>query len=362
MSKSETISVLQACMIMITVAGILDHVIVIPMLLQSAGRDAWVSVLFAGILLLGWIPLVFFVMKRSGQEHLFVWIKHRLGSVFAWFIILIILIELFLVCTMTIRDVSYWTNITYLPKTPNLILVSFFALVSFHVAYSGLRSIAIVNGILLPLVVLLGFFVMTSNFAHKDYSLLFPLFEHGYEPVLKGIVYAGSGFAGMLYFVFMQHRLRSKMRFLPLLITGMILVELTLSPLTGAIAVFGPDEAARMRFPAYEQWRMVTFGHFLEHVDFLSIYQWLVGAFMRISLGMFLIPDLLNIPKSKKRTGLLIVLFALMIAASQIPISDQMFMMFLSTVYLPYSLLFVLILSALFAAVAWIYSKKKVKL
>ncbi|MCQ6557287.1 GerAB/ArcD/ProY family transporter [Paenibacillus mendelii] len=361
MSKHETISVLQASMIMITAAGILDHVIVIPMLLQSSGRDAWVSVLLAAILLLGWIPLVFFVMKRSGQQHLFIWLKHRLGQVVAWFIILIILFELFMMCTMTIRDVSSWTNITFLPMTPNLVLVSSLALVSFYVVNSGIRSIAIVNGILLPFVVLLGFFVAIFNFPHKDYSLLFPLFEQGYEPVWKGMVYAGSGFAGMLYFVYMQHRLRSKMRLLPLLITGIILVELTLSPLTGAIAIFGPHEAARLRFPAYEEWRMVTFGHFLEHADFLSIYQWLVGSFTRISIGMFLIPDLLNMPKSKKRTGLLIVLFALMVAASQIPISDKTFMNFLSTVYLPYTLFFVLILSALFAAVAWIHKKRKVE-
>lgn len=53
-----------------------------------------------------------------------------------------------------------------------------------------------------------------------------------------------------------------------LLWVGIVLVGLTLGPLMGAIAIFGPFEAARMRFPAYEEWRLVTFGHFLEHIDF----------------------------------------------------------------------------------------------
>lgn len=361
MSKPETISILQASMIIITAAGILDHVIVIPILLQSAGRDAWISVLVAAILLICWIPLIFYIMKQSRQQHLFIWLKHRLGSALAWFIILIVLFELFLMSTMTIMDVSYWANITYLPKTPNLIIVSAFSLVSFYAVNSGIRSIGIVNGILLPVVVLLGFFVMTANFPHKDYSLLLPLFEYGYEPVLKGVLYAGSGFVGIIFFLFMQHRLRSKIRLLPLMITGLILVDLTLSPLTGAIAIFGPDEAARLRFPAYEEWRMINFGHFLEHVDFLSIYQWLVGSFTRISLGMFLIPDLLGISKSKKRTGCLIALFALMVATSQLPISDKTFMLFLSMVYLPYTLLLALVLSMLFAIAARIHTKKKVE-
>jgi len=180
--------------------------------------------------------------------------------------------------------------------------------------------------------------------------------------LLKGVVYAGSGFVGIFYIMFMQHRIRSKMSLLQLLIIGFILLVLTFSPLTGAIAIFGPDEAARIRFPAYEQWRMITFGHYFEHVDFFSVYQWLVGAFMRISLGIFLIPEVLNIPEGKKRMGLFIVLCALVVGVSQIPISDKQFMTLLCTVTLQYTLFLGLFLSFLFAAIAWINPKKKVKL
>lgn len=341
--------------------GILDHVIVIPILLQTAARDAWVSVLVSSIVLLIWIPFLYFVMKRSDQQHLFVWLKLRLGPVIAWFVLFMIIVDLFLMCAMTIRDVTFWTNMTYLPKTPNWILVILFAFVSYLAARSGLRTIAIANGVLLPFVVLLGFFVMTANFPHKDYSLLFPLFEYGHEPMLKGMVYAGSGFAEMMYFVFMQHRLKRKMKLVPLLVTGMILVELTLSPLTGAIAVFGPEEAARMRFPAYEQWRLITFGHFIEHVDFFSIYQWLVGSFIRISFGMFLITDLLRISKDSRRNVLFVLLFVLLIAVSQIPMNDKTFLALLSTFLLPFEMVFVLFLSAFLAISTWLHSIKKVK-
>lgn len=361
MKTTETISILQASMIIITVIGILDHVIVIPILLQTAVRDSWISVLFSGILFLAWIPLVFFIMKGSGQQHLFLWLKKLLGPIYAYIIILFILIELFLMCAITIRDITYWTNITYLPNTPNFVLVFCFSLVSFYIVHSGLRSIAIVNGILLPLVIVFGFTVMAANFPHKDYSMLFPLFEHGFKSIPKAMMYAGSGFAGIFYFVFMQHQIQSKIRFVPLLITGMILIVLTLGPLTGAIAIFGPYEAARMRFPAFEQWRLITFKHFIEHVDFLSIYQWIVGSFIRVSFGMFLILDLLNIPKSKKRTGYLILLFVFLIAISQVPISDKTFMMLLSKGYLPYTLLLILLLSVLFALTTWIQTKKKVE-
>lgn len=310
MSKPlETITILQASMILITAIGIVDHVIILPALLQSARRDAWVSTLLSGILFLCWIPLILYIMRKSRQQHLFVWLKEHLGALFTWVLILISLMVLFTMSAVTLRDVSNWTHISYLPETPNWVIVSSLSIVSFYVVKSGLKSIAIVNGLLLPIVILLGFFVATSTIPHKDYTLLFPLFEHGYSPVARGMVYASSGFVGIMSIVFMQHRIRSKMGLFPLFVVGLILILLTFGPLTGVIAIFGPDQAARIRFPAYEEWRMVTFGHYLEHVDFLSIYQWLVGSFIQISLGMFLIPEILNIRTEKKRILTLILLF-----------------------------------------------------
>ena len=47
-----------------------------------------------------------------------------------------------------------------------------------------------------------------------------------------------------------------------------ILVGLTLGPLIGAITEFGPNEATKQRYPAYEEWGLVTIGRYIEHLDF----------------------------------------------------------------------------------------------
>ena len=44
---SESIGALQAVMLLISAAGIVNHVIIIPLLLQTAGRDSWVAALLA---------------------------------------------------------------------------------------------------------------------------------------------------------------------------------------------------------------------------------------------------------------------------------------------------------------------------
>jgi len=359
MNNNESIGIVSASMILITAVGILDHVIIIPILVRQAGRDAWLGVLLAGALMLLWLPLVAYIVKKSDRQHLFDWVKSKAGAWLAWIVIGSIVFQLFMMCAAALRDLTHWTNITYLPKTPNAILVAAFAGVCFYLAHSGIRTIAVVNGLLLPIVIILGFFVTASNFPHKDYTLLFPIMEHGVWPVLKGMFYTWTGLVELLYFVFFQHRIRSAIKFWPVALTGLILIDLALSPLTGAIAIFGPVEASRMRFPAFEQWRMVTFGHFFEHVDFLSVYQWLVGGFIRISFGMCLIAELLKLERGKKRTFWLLLIYFLIVLATQIPVNDMKFVAWLANFYLPFKLIFAFSLSLVLGIVAWLRIGRK---
>jgi spore germination protein (amino acid permease) len=338
---------------MITSGGILNHVIIIPMLLRAAGRDSWLSVLLAGAVQFAvWIPLIAFIMRRSRHQHLGDWLRRRVGKVSSRVITGLAALYFLTLCWLTLRDVTGWAKTSYLPGTPKIVITSAFVLVIFALVWSGLRSIAIANGILLPFVILLGLFVMAANSPHKDYHLLFPLFEDGHIPLLRGMISAGFGLSEVGYILFLQHRLKSKVRHLPLFAVGLLLIHLTLGPLLGAITIFGPEESARMRFPSYEQWRLVTFGHFFEHADFLSIYQWLSGAFIRISLGLYIALDILGLTGSKRRHAALLLIAALLAFAGQFPVSDTVFDAVLSNLYIPGSLIFIAALCLLLAFIA----------
>lgn len=69
----------QIVTILMLANGLMNHVIVIPMMLDSAKRDSWISVLFAGALYLIWTCFLYFIYLRTGREHLFVWLQNRYG-------------------------------------------------------------------------------------------------------------------------------------------------------------------------------------------------------------------------------------------------------------------------------------------
>lgn len=359
-SGNELIGISGAFSIIILAVGLMNHVMVIPPLLQEAKRDAWVSVLAAILPYLAWSTLLYYIMRKTNQQPLFPWLTQHYGRVICGAYRIFFIVYLFFIIVMTLKETTMWAHSSYLPRTPQWALSISLVLLSCFAAKYGVQTIAIASGILLPFVIIFGDFVMSANLPQKKYSLLTPVFENGIGPVIHGSLYIGGGLVELIIILLFQHQIKSKVRLWSLYVLACFLVLLIFGPVTGAIAEFGPFEAAEIRYPAYEEWRLVTIGKYIRHVDFLSIYQWLSGAFARIAISMFLLIEMMTITKYKKYSAVWLLLLSIVIVALvELPISDMQYSAFLKGLYLPGSLwgaTFVLI--TLFVLV--FFSKKKV--
>ncbi|MCU6710374.1 endospore germination permease [Paenibacillus sp. J5C_2022] len=314
MLSNKKISVINAYFMLLLALGITNHVILIPLLLQTAGRDAWAGVILTMVLHTIWVFFLYFIMKRTNQQSISSWIKERCGSMAGWIFVIITAAYFFLMALIMLRETSTWIKVTYLPQTPKVVVLILLVLLSVYMAYNGIRSIAIISGILLPFVWVLGHFVAVTNLQFKDYSLLTPLFVNGYEPMLKSMIIAGGGFMELVVLIFIQHHMSRRVSYFSIGIMSIILAGLTLGPLMGAIANFGTEVAAQIRYPAYSQWKLVMITKYIAHLDFLALYQWLSGALIRMSLFMFIITDMLPpLMKKKHRLPFLLVLGVVMV-------------------------------------------------
>ncbi|MFC0212870.1 endospore germination permease [Paenibacillus chartarius] len=326
------------CIIALAV-GLMNHVMVIPSLLQEAKRDAWLSVLSMIVPYTIWALLLYYIMKKTHQQQIVIWLRENYGTMASIVFRIFFITYLFLIVVLTVKDTTVWTHASYLPRTPQLVLSASLVVLCGFAAQSGLRPLAIASGILLPFVVIFGDFVMSANLPKKNYTLLTPIMEYGAGPVLKGCVYVGGGLAELIIILLFQHRIKSNIRPWSLCLLGIFLILLVFGPVTGAIAEFGPFEASKLRYPAYEEWRLVSIGKYIRHVDFLSIYQWLSGAFVRVSISLLLLIELL--PGSRNKNGKLVwltILGIFILVLVELPISDMQYARFLKQVYLPLSL------------------------
>ncbi|MBB3908039.1 endospore germination permease [Anoxybacteroides rupiense] len=348
------LSIVQVLFIFLLSVGLMDHVIVIPLLLDAAHRDAWISAILTLGLLPVWMVLLYFIMKQSKQTNLFIWLKNEFSSVIAYIVSFSGTLLLVIISYVTLKDTVTFTTTTYLTSTPSWIIILLLVGLCFYNAYLGIDSIAKTSGIVLPFVVIFGVLVMLSTVPHKDYSLLKPIMENGWDPVLKGMIYTGAGYAEIIMILFMQHRLQPKFPFLGLLFIGIFAASLSIGPTIGAIIEFGPRNARILRYPAFEQWRLVNLGTYIEHIDFLSIYQWLSGAFIRISFATALIPELFAVSNKQTRRWILIFVYVVICTLSLLPVSDPQFLYVLNQFILPFSLYFMLSLSGLLGILAFI--------
>ena len=300
MTKLKSISTLHVILLAMTFIGLKTHVSIISSILAASGRDGWMAVILAGILISPWLLIIVVIHKKTKQQPINDWIIQKFGRYFGKFVIYLTAFFLIILAAFTMRETLLWINTTFLPRTPTLVLFIVFFITIILLISTSIETIAIVNVLVLFGVVVLGFFIAFVNIPIKDYSLLRPFLEHGISPVIAASIYPAAAYVELLLFVFLQHRVHGQLKFRHYAIMLFLLVGLTLGTLLGAITEFGPTEAAKQRYPAFEEWGVATIGRFIEHLDFLSFYQWLTGAFIRIGLLLYVVTQLFNLSGKNK--------------------------------------------------------------
>ncbi|WP_236719672.1 GerAB/ArcD/ProY family transporter [Neobacillus mesonae] len=333
--QSDSITAVHMILLAMTAIGLNNHVFVISPLIDTSGRDAWLTVLLTLLPTILWIPLILYIHKKSNRQPLFVWLSNIIGPTLSKVLAILLMCYFIILTSVSLRETVTWTNITFLPTTPPIVLVIVFIFICWMLAGNNLRTISMLNVFLLFFITIFGFFVAIANIQHKQPSLLLPVLEHGYGRVFDGMIYQASGMSEMFFFLLLQHKIETPIRFRHYFIISLILTVLTLGPLVGAIIEFGPTEASIQRFPPYEEWGLVSIGRYIEHVDFLSIYQWLSGVFIRISLFLFMIKEFSVLNSKKRKSRSLLFSAAITIILTLLPITDHRFIALLRTFILP---------------------------
>lgn len=356
------ISILHVIFLSMTVIGLKNHVTILPPLLLVGGRDGWVSVLFAAMAIAPWLFLLVYVQHKSKQAPIGDWLKSVIGTVGSTIVLNIIAIYLVILAAFTMVETLKWVTTTFLPKTPSFLLLIIYTVLCILLASTNIQTIAIVNVIVLFGVVVLGFFVAFVNIQVKDYNLLRPFFENGFQPVFDGMVYPASGFVELLLLLFLQHHFKKRIKWFHYALMLFILMGLTIGPLMGAITEFGPVEAAKQRYPAYEEWGLVSIGRYLEHMDFFSIYQWLTGALVRVGFILFIVADVLKMNRKKKQIWIILLPAFFLTCLLLFLLSESLFLEIKRNYFLVTTFFFFFILSIFFASVAWISGKSTKKI
>jgi len=302
----ESFSRLQVIFLMLLSIGISNHVLIVPHLLQAAGRESWLTIMFGYALLIIWSIFLYLIIKSMRKNSIQDWVEERAGKI--GYLIIRGGITLFLIAAgmIIVFDTTKTVGIYFLPKTHPYIIILSFIFLAYKAANSGLKTVVYISTMILPVVWIFGIGVSLFTKNNKDYGMLFPVFTQGISTHLHGLEIIVGGSLDMIMLFLIQHKLSKPLNYKTIFILLTLLAGLIMGPTMGSLAAFGPYQAENMRFPAFEQWRLVMIGRYISHVDFLAVFQMLSGSIVRTALIVYLLSELLmGRTKKYNKTALL---------------------------------------------------------
>jgi spore germination protein KB len=287
MIEKGRISNTQTAMLAITSLTIVGHLILLTVVLQQSRQDGWIAAIGGTILgLVGIIALVKLSQHFPGLTLIEILFQH-----FSWpgkIIGVLYLIYFFIMVTLGTRLFAEAYKLI-MDETPMWALVTVILLLTTFIVYLGLETLGRLNQIMLPVLVIIAIAVVFLTMGEKkDYTNLLPIMGNGITPVGIGSLSVMAWFGE---FVIMGMILPYVQRPKKLVKTGVGAAVVTLifflGPITGPVALFGAEQAAKMAFPTFSEVRYIEAGEVINRFDVIAILFWTVGLMIRISLFFY---------------------------------------------------------------------------
>ncbi|MBD2844190.1 endospore germination permease [Paenibacillus sp. IB182496] len=322
-------------------------------LAMDAAQDAWLAALLGLALNLAMVGLYIAIGERMGERHLVAYCAAVLGRWAGWAVGLAFVGFFYLLSALMIGDLGYFLTTQTLTQTPIEVLQLLFICFVCYAVKLGLRAYTNTAEIFLPWIVGLFLVMIFPVFSRMTLTNFEPVFEKGILPILQG----GWHFYGlqemvvllMIYAFVPRHGRRSGFVW-GTFIGGLFLILTTL----GALAVVGPDITANQLFPAYTLAKNINIGHFLERVEGIMIFIWVLTIFFKIvicfhgaSRGFAFLFGLHNEKPLVVPMAVGLVVLSLMCYPNTIYIQS-----FITKVWTPFATLFMVVLPLLLLAVS----------
>ncbi len=336
--------------LLLTTMPITGHVLILPLLWDIAGRDAWISTLLAapfGILI---ATLTWKLLHLQPDTTLRQLSKNLWGPVFGLGFNLIWLLYFSLMAIITLTGLLDMMQGGFYQETPLWFIGIAFTIFIIYCSAKGIKVIAWIAGGLVLVLVLSGHAISLLLSPMRDFRQLLPHLEFGWNPVFLGTILLCAVWSEMFTLAVMQIRKAETKGMLYLLLLGSFANTMTmLSVAAGTVTIFGWEQTDTLLYPVLSSVRMVTLG-FMDRFDIYGIMLMTFGSFIRQAFFLHAMIEMLPFQKliSKHRTitntavMLLIYILALMMFRNKLVYESYMKNYVLAIFLWPIPLLYIL--------------------
>ena len=274
----------QTLFLLVMTLPIMGHVVILPLMIDVAGRDAVLSILIslpAAILFAYAIFRLRLNYPDVTAENMFSEILGKWGSVLLRLLFILYFLFLTILSFASLVDFIY---IGFFPETPILALIIWFLIFFLYAAVKGYKQIALTAGLLTLIGMVTGHTITLMDSPMKDWSETLPLLEFGWSRPIWGALILTSIWIELLLLLCVPIQNIREKRFFLIWIIGILINGLTMfSTTNGAITIFGLGQAENFTYPAQEIVRLINLG-FIDRFDIYGMILMTFGVYIRCSL------------------------------------------------------------------------------
>jgi spore germination protein KB len=325
-------------------------------LAHDAGQDGWMAGLLGALLNVLFVWLYTALGGRYPDRTLTQMCEAVLGKWPGKAIALAFVAFFYLLASLMVGDLGFFLTSQIIPETPIEVVMIMFIIVVLIAVRSGLVVYSRAAEFFFPWMMILFILLIVPLIPKFQSHHLIPMLEYGPKPILKG----GFSFSGlqemvvmlMFYTYVRNEKKRGRAFLLGTAIGGGALVVITL----WSIAVLGANISANQLFPAYTLAKHMNIGHFMERVEGVMIFIWILSIFIKIALtfhaAVLGLAQITGIGDEKPLfwpLGFGILPFALLCYPNAIYVRD-----FIAKIWTPFALIFIFFLPVLLYVVSLI--------
>ncbi len=281
----RVISYRQSVFLLSMILPVTGHMLLLPIIFSFSEHNAWIAILLT-------VPFGFifaFILFRLHQlvptKTLVELMEQAFGRITGKILTTGLIVYFFYMLIISFYALYDFIQVIYLPETKQWTIGLLFYLVVLYAIYIGIEGISRFSEAIFLTILVTGTSVGIATQPYKDYKILFPLFDHGFDPILKGMLVTIALF-GELIILSMLRLEKDTEKSKSLFFTNSVLIVLVTIMFVGttisSLTIFGEVKVQMLEYPSQSIIRLVSFG-FLERFDIYGIFVMTLGSLVRLS-------------------------------------------------------------------------------
>jgi spore germination protein KB len=259
---------------------------------EESRQDCWISILLGGMLMMAITWIMLRICMHHKDKTLVNFVKDLLGTVLGKIVVTFYFLLWFMQMSKIASGMAEFQNLVLLHNTPmSVILLCMLFLVVYAVYRGGIVAISRCGEVIGPFFIFMLYVQLFLNPQDMEISRILPVYaDSGWLQIMKGTIKSFSYMVDpsiiLMLFFFAENKQTA---------SRAILWGTAVSMLWGVITtlvllfVTGPDMASKLVVPVYSLTKYVSILNFVQNIDAFFIPFWLLGAFIKLSVCLFIL-------------------------------------------------------------------------